>query len=706
MADDKDRFLDEATRLIGDGNRTVTILLVGGIVWWLTNILPLADISGFFNGQNAALSSRAKAAEESCGRTIDRFVADRVAGSYSACLAAPDDAATRNRIRQNAGLASAAVARDPTLNRRMMKTTLDRIDILLNAAARRENCSTTVADWRSRFQSKCTADRAALTSQFNDQLKSSSLEVAGVKVDNIPTRFRAVMMLILVICAAALLALKRRRVFTFLYLHFKETIAPGSPGSPPTYPAHAHYVAIPWWFWPVPRWTYGSGHCFRQLLADDDVIRRARSASFLVMIGLALLFFTCVVAQGQLSSLQLRDTWRQLAGVTDTYSVTGSEIIDLALDGALSALAIACFLLVIVPPRQQPAGRKPWASRRLFLRRGAGTVAVIAVAALAVPGVFRWRRVTRLGSSARHRLGWRQDQPRFRSKKMKFATYAGPSGWYQHLSKPPAAPSAPSAFRARAVQAPVVAMAGAPVAPAPHAPPRGPVLIAHFVKPALVFVRNAVPKKARARVRKLKAVVVSLEQPSAPPTRTGRKRLSEKETPDARLLAKKRLRAQKEPQKRIAIAAGRIRGAGTLTVTALKPLQPENLPKLGTVGSRINTTCYSEGIEAAAIDAWNAGNKNAAIAILRVGVTYAGLGRRPNIRLYDLLAGLLVRSGQTSELTQLGAELNALLGRSRVDSRGDERIKSRQKAWAAADGKWQAKWKNPTHKWNGIDMQT
>jgi hypothetical protein len=289
---------------------------------------------------------------------------------------------------------------------------------------------------------------------------------------------------------------------------------------------------------------------------------------------------------------------------------------------------------------------------------------------------------------------------------MKFATYAGPSGWYQHLSKPPAAPSAPSAFRARAVQAPVVAMAGAPVAPAPHAPPRGPVLIAHFVKPALVFVRNAVPKKARARVRKLKAVVVSLEQPSAPPTRTGRKRLSEKETPDARLLAKKRLRAQKEPQKRIAIAAGRIRGAGTLTVTALKPLQPENLPKLGTVGSRINTTCYSEGIEAAAIDAWNAGNKNAAIAILRVGVTYAGLGRRPNIRLYDLLAGLLVRSGQTSELTQLGAELNALLGRSRVDSRGDERIKSRQKAWAAADGKWQAKWKNPTHKWNGIDMQT
>src|SRR4051794_18012911 len=94
-----------------------------------------------------------------------------------------------------------------------------------------------------------------------------------------------------------------------------------------------------------------------------------------------------------------------------------------------------------------------------------------------------------------------------------------------------------------------------------------------------------------------------------------------------------------------AFDAGRIKGAGKIDVSKLAPLPLEEIPPFDPGRDRLNARSYSEGIEAAALASWRSGDRDAAIRILRTGLTYAQARTPVDIRLYDLCAGLLVRTG-------------------------------------------------------------
>jgi hypothetical protein len=106
------------------------------------------------------------------------------------------------------------------------------------------------------------------------------------------------------------------------------------------------------------------------------------------------------------------------------------------------------------------------------------------------------------------------------------------------------------------------------------------------------------------------------------------------------------------------LPAGKIAGAGKLRTHLLSPLPDEDLPVFTSNDSRLNLRFYSEGIEFAAIRKWQAGERDAALQILSMGVAYARRETPLNVRLYDLAAGLLTRSGRLEELTPLQHDLD------------------------------------------------
>ena len=155
--------------------------------------------------------------------------------------------------------------------------------------------------------------------------------------------------------------------------------------------------------------------------------------------------------------------------------------------------------------------------------------------------------------------------------------------------------------------------------------------------------------------------------------------------------------------------AGTIGGAGTLREEEIKrlgPLRSGDLPPFSSgERPRLNALFYSEGIEYLALEMWRAGAKIDAIAVLHLGMSYAWRpipGRRLNVRLYDLLAGLLVRTGREDQLEPLIAQLRDAIGRSQVD---DKRLGDRINRWSERDGKWRRGWRpDQVRRWNGIDI--
>jgi hypothetical protein len=98
---------------------------------------------------------------------------------------------------------------------------------------------------------------------------------------------------------------------------------------------------------------------------------------------------------------------------------------------------------------------------------------------------------------------------------------------------------------------------------------------------------------------------------------------------------------------------GRVCGAGHLKTKNLQPLHPDGFQAFQKPRDRLNVVAYSDGIEQYALDTWRQDRRNEAIAALKVGVSYSELREPLNIRLLDLLAGLLVRTGRDAELREL-----------------------------------------------------
>jgi hypothetical protein len=196
--------------------------------------------------------------------------------------------------------------------------------------------------------------------------------------------------------------------------------------------------------------------------------------------------------------------------------------------------------------------------------------------------------------------------------------------------------------------------------------------------------------------------------------------------------------------------SGTIGGAGALSTVQLERLQPlgiDELPAFEPMSvpekPRLNLSFYSEGIESVALAAWTSGDHAGAIEVLRTGLTYARVDEDLNLRLYDLLSGLLVRSGREAELDGLIEELSERLGQTRdlrrqlapvqdpdkrsarilasvpgvrpqylptpqVDRQSEiliRRLKSRIERWDERDGKWRRAWRSgQRRRWSRIDI--
>jgi len=80
---------------------------------------------------------------------------------------------------------------------------------------------------------------------------------------------------------------------------------------------------------------------------------------------------------------------------------------------------------------------------------------------------------------------------------------------------------------------------------------------------------------------------------------------------------------------------------------------------------RLDLAHYSEGIETQALMHWRHGRRDAALDVLELGLSYVanGSSAQCNLRLCDLLAGLLVRSGKDAARAALWAQLITLVER-------------------------------------------
>jgi hypothetical protein len=252
--------------------------------------------------------------------------------------------------------------------------------------------------------------------------------------------------------------------------------------------------------------------------------------------------------------------------------------------------------------------------------------------------------------------------------------------------------------------------------------------IAHYVRPGARFEhRPHDDGKRRVRRRKLNRDVEIMQ---------------------ARGMFRPATSTRKLARKLVVREAGQVAGATAIKREKLVRLRDDELPVFdGSMGRRLNLDWYSEGIEALALEHWQGGRRDQALATLRVGLTYAARDDSLNIRLYDLLAGLLVRAGRDAELAALAAELQPMadglaqrIGALDVEiARKPVKPRSRQPAnqlpWTAADveiarleeqgrqlaarlgqitgrlenwradsSKWKAKWRSPERKWAGIDI--
>ncbi|MGR9235060.1 hypothetical protein ACU8NU_26275 (plasmid) [Rhizobium leguminosarum] len=135
----------------------------------------------------------------------------------------------------------------------------------------------------------------------------------------------------------------------------------------------------------------------------------------------------------------------------------------------------------------------------------------------------------------------------------------------------------------------------------------------------------------------------------------------------------------------------------------------------------LNKSAYSQGIEATAISAVLRGDAGQAIKILRVGVAYdlnegitfdriSRFNTVPhNLRIYDLLAGLLIRTERLAELDNFVEELRQRVPARKYEVRLKESannwLEKRFQKWSDPGGNWAQRWHaSKKVRWNGIDI--
>jgi hypothetical protein len=594
-----DRLLNEAREVIASGNKIVSVFLVGAVVWWSGNLLPYDFGGGTPTAKLAKLQKLTKDSGQECRTLQNKYFSSYFSSVENSCplppLLLPGTFGGEAK-----GQTSLANMSDPfweAFRKAGPEVSASAIRVGIETASEAVGCDHGKINELRMALARCESSLATVT-KFNDEMSNESgLDIAGVKIANIHTRWHAAFLLLILALGATWLGVTRHRAFHILDQHMKARLP-----VPTTEPV---LLTLPWWLLPGPSWPNRGTSSFRAELASQSEYARARIVLCFIAVLLAILVASAIEAQKLLtvfSMSNLRLTW--MVDQVRSFSLTGSLPIDLAMFTGIFFLSVG-FFWWIAPPRQTPASRQLAVrlNRRELIRTGTAFGAAL-FSTVAIPFFVARKSTVALAKKASWDLGLPMSA-RYRRRKRKYARYQGPSGWYRS-SKAEVDPDE--------------------------------AWVAHFVKPGYRFEHAAGrgrPLRPRARKRRrIKSIMrwATLFRPTIP--------------------------NKKRRTRLVAYPSGRIRASWRMKVAQLTRLSEDALPAFQPPKKqRLNVRFYSEGVETLSLQHWQSGDRERALELLRIGLTYAKNGRPLNIRLYDLLAGLLVRSGRLAELALLHTEL-------------------------------------------------
>jgi hypothetical protein len=608
-----DRLLPEIRDAIASGNKVSAAFLIGAFVWWAANLLPY-DFSELGVTTPAAkletLRKASKDASQKCEKLQRDFASTYATGSdlvdgrpcHLPMPALPVLVPLSAVDKVGPDGASEIEARRNEIYYRLVTgfrtigpaASLARIEESIQAGVRNSSCDFKRFAALAESSRLCRDSRAELT-KFNEQIaKQGSLDVAGIKVPNIHPRWHPLIMVLVIALAIGWLAAIRRRTFRLIAgLLATRDGGVNEADLPPL------LMSIPWWLLPELSAPAPAGALSSKVLAPKAERKRAWLSLAVITCLIGLMFFSAIHTQRLLSTFDVVDV--KAIYQLQTFGLSGSVPGDLMLLAGLLALAIVDFWMSAPPCAAEVISEDaPSIARRRFAQ-GAVGVAFVAAFAATTSLVFARDRTVALAGKAAVKLRVPLS-PRFRKRKARYLQSGAAPGWYRN---PKRASNGKSTW------------------------------VAHFVQPAYSFTHQRKPNvpKPRPRIRRrIKAIMkyAGLVRPTN----------------------------AKKPRvpRHISRPAGRVKAALHMKVTQLVVAAPEDIATARERrDKRLNAAAYSQGIEVLALTQWKS-DPERALQTLRAGLQYA-TSVPLNVRLYDLTAGLLVRSGRTSELVTLGHEL-------------------------------------------------
>lgn len=496
----------------------------------------------------------------------------------------------------------------------------------------------------------CTTAAEELKRTIKEARETSELEFLSLKLKRVHPIYFPLFFCILLVGSALWIGSRRRALFLLLEEYLSQSISNNSLNTSSSSDHNATRVVlqtVPWWLWPWPSRIPRKLGFDQELFRDRD-LKSARFAALLVAGAMMFGVAGALIVQQALSSPRTiqYDGKPLTAGLE--LSVTGIYLVDLILIGISFSLSVVLYLGLesVHRPSDQPSLH----SRREVLHR----ISFISLGVIsgAVLGPLLGDRSAVVGVLRREWNSYTLFRPRRRQKRK--LSIAPRAGWFLSLGK----------YRSGARRRPRQMNA--------HEVP-----ILHYAMGAEEFTRNNVWPPKRKRHRK------------------------EKSGKAATNVVRSWSRFARESRQTIKRQAGVIQGVGPTYQPTWKSVE------FASSAYRLNKAFYSTGLEAEALMLWIQGYKTKALDVLKIGLDQIDKqhSARINIRLYDLFAGLLVRSGRIQELDELAKRLEAR--KQSVHNRwmektvkeDNKRIESRLRAWRADGSKWRAQWASDGHTW-------
>nr|WP_298689582.1 hypothetical protein [uncultured Dongia sp.] len=436
-------FLGEVHKQINSGNNVVTAFTAGILVWWLANVMPM-DLSlrqdGTTDERLDLLVVRAEKAERECQRSFDLFSQPT---QISKCRPSAVDKLEGNLSSEWPGSPAAtakgaAIGINAGMKGENLGYSIERIDDELASieAGDDDVCQKSAKDWRERHLARCLVLRSELQKEAGAITQEGDLDIAGLRIRDIHPKWHPLVLVLIVLAASAWLGSIRRRTLWFIDRHLNATPSIASPSD--------HFLSIPWWLFPMPRWNYGADQrSFASLVATKAECSRQRYKALGILLVLLVMLVTAFVRQQQVTKNELSESQRSLALLDNaSFSLVGDKALDLAILAALFSIAIVVF--VFVPPipasQTQVPGQRRDFSRRALLRSILSGIGGIATAAVLAPLVMDLEAT--LGYARQKWDLLSKGKPRFR-RPVQVAQLDLQSGWYQLISEKPMEPLRP-----------------------------------------------------------------------------------------------------------------------------------------------------------------------------------------------------------------------------------------------------------------------